>query len=138
MSGLSTDTWVVQTLQLTTALSDPTTGARWNRVTDDPNFPDATVFMGDYSAIAVTPTGVVAYWTDMRNDVTALGVTGHGQECYFASTSLPGFSAAGVVPDTFLINVDTPLLGFSAAGVAPSYFLMDFDIDTPFGQKKKQ
>jgi hypothetical protein len=138
VSGLSTDVWAVSTQQLTTALSDPTTGDRWNPVTVNPNFPDATRFMGDYSAIAVTPTGVVAYWTDMRNDATFLGVTGHGQECYFASTSsLPGFNAGGVAPDSFLIDVNTPPPGFSAAGVAPSYFLIDFDMDTPLGQKKK-
>jgi hypothetical protein len=85
--------WGFHTQQLTTALSDPTTGDRWNRATVNPAFPDATTFLGDYSNIAVTPTGVAAYWTDMRNDVTFLGVTGHGQEAYFALiNSLPSVS----------------------------------------------
>jgi hypothetical protein len=29
-------------------------------------------------------SGVVAYWTDMRNDVTFAGRTGHGEDAFFA------------------------------------------------------
>jgi len=51
-------------------------------------FPAATAFLGDYSNIAATPGGgVVAYWTDMRNDATFAGATGHGEDAYFAKTS---------------------------------------------------
>jgi hypothetical protein len=48
------------------------------------SFPRANAFIGDYSNIAATPTGgVVAYWTDLRNDVTFAGVTGKGEDAYF-------------------------------------------------------
>jgi hypothetical protein len=70
----------------TTELSDPTMGDRWFAATLDPDFPFATSFLGDYSNIAIVPgtTSVVAYWTDMRNDVTFAGRTGHGEDAYFA------------------------------------------------------
>jgi hypothetical protein len=68
-------------------LSNPTTGDRWFAGTWNKNFPFATSFLGDYSNIAATPDGgVVAYWTDLRNDVTFAGRTGHGEDAYFAST----------------------------------------------------
>jgi hypothetical protein len=71
--------------QVTTALSDPTTGDRWFARTVNPAFPFATAFLGDYSNIAATPDGgVVAYWTDMRNDAVFAGRTGHGEDAYFA------------------------------------------------------
>ncbi|HEX6952317.1 MAG TPA: hypothetical protein VF124_05965, partial [Gaiellaceae bacterium] len=67
-------------------LSNPTTGDRWFAGTLNKDFPFATSFLGDYSNIAATPDGgVVAYWTDMRNDVTFAGRTGHGEDAYFAS-----------------------------------------------------
>jgi hypothetical protein len=72
--------------QVTTELSDPTTGDRWFAGTLNAEFPFATAFLGDYSNIAVTPDGgVVAYWTDMRNDATFGSRTGHGEDAYFAS-----------------------------------------------------
>ncbi len=69
------------TTQLTTALSDPTQGDRWfsGGVQDH-----ATTFLGDYSGIAADGSGVVAYWTDMRNSVTFAGRTGSGEDAYFA------------------------------------------------------
>ena len=71
---------------VSTATSDPTTGDRWFARTVNSAFPRATAFLGDYSNIAATPDGgIVAYWTDMRNDVTFGGVTGHGEDAYFAS-----------------------------------------------------
>jgi hypothetical protein len=104
--------WAFRTQQLTTALSDPTKGDRWSTVTVNPNFPHATRFMGDYSNIAVTPTGVAAFWTDMREDATFLGVTGHGQDAYFALTSsLPTVSYA----DANLIDVLSALDQWEAA-----------------------
>src|SRR5262249_51757175 len=99
--------WGFITQQLTTALSDPTTGDRWNRVTVNANFPGATLFMGDYSGIAVTRTGVAAFWTDMREDATFLGVTGHGQDAYFALTaSLPTLASADANLIEALIALD--------------------------------
>jgi hypothetical protein len=77
------------TTHVATALSDPTTGDRWFARNVNPSFPAATAFLGDYSNIAIMPdgTGVVAYWTDMRNDATFGGVTGHGEDAFFAKTS---------------------------------------------------
>jgi hypothetical protein len=71
---------------LTTVRSDPTKNNRWFAGTLDADFPFATTFIGDYSGIAATPAGgVVATWTDLRNDVTFAGRTGHGQDMYFAA-----------------------------------------------------
>jgi hypothetical protein len=96
--------WGFHTQEISTALSDPTTGDRWSTVSVNPNFPNATRFMGDYSGIAVTPTGVAAFWTDMREDATFLGVTGHGQDAYFSLTkSLPSVSQADVDLGNLLI-----------------------------------
>ena len=73
---------------VSSALSDPTKGNRWFARTANPAFPRATAFLGDYSNIAIAPdgSGVVSYWTDLRNDVTFGGGTGHGQDAYFAKT----------------------------------------------------
>ena len=76
------------TTAVSTAQSDPTTGDRWFAATLNAAFPFATSFLGDYSGIAIIPdgSGVVSYWTDMRNDVTFAGRTGHGEDAYFAKT----------------------------------------------------
>jgi hypothetical protein len=76
------------TTPVSTAQSDPTTGDRWFARTLNAGFPFATAFLGDYSGIAIIPdgSGVVSYWTDMRNDVTFAGRTGHGEDAYFAKT----------------------------------------------------
>jgi hypothetical protein len=73
---------------VSTAHSDPTKGDRWFAATVNASFPFATTFLGDYSNIAVIPgtTSVVSYWTDMRNNVTFAGRTGHGEDAYFAKT----------------------------------------------------
>jgi hypothetical protein len=73
------------TTQVTTVLSDPTTGDRWFRRTVNAGFPAATAFMGDYSNIASDPStgGVVAYWTDMRNPASFAGLTLSGEDAYF-------------------------------------------------------
>ena len=72
------------TVQLSTALSDPTKDNQWFAATEEEDFPDATTFLGDYSNIAATPDGgVVAVWTDLRNDVAFAGFTGHDQDMYF-------------------------------------------------------
>lgn len=87
--------------QVTTELSNPTTGDRWfarnipgvPSLTVNLDFPYATAFLGDYSNIAVIPgtTDVVSYWTDMRNincwpnlSDTSCGL--HGEDAYFART----------------------------------------------------
>jgi hypothetical protein len=76
------------TNQVTTALSDPTTGDRWFARNVNAAFPHATAFLGDYSNIAATADGgVVAYWTDMRNDATFAGITRKGEDAFFAKTS---------------------------------------------------
>jgi hypothetical protein len=77
------------TTHVATALSDPTKGDRWFAATVNQSFPFATSFLGDYSNIAVMPdgSGVVAYWTDMRKEVTFAGRTGHGEDAFFAKTS---------------------------------------------------
>jgi hypothetical protein len=77
------------TTQVSSVASDPTTGDRWfSSVPLNAKFPFATEFLGDYSNIAATPSGgVVAYWTDMRNDASFAGRTGHGEDAYFAATS---------------------------------------------------
>jgi hypothetical protein len=76
------------TTPVSTAQSDPTKGDRWFATTLNTDFPFATSFLGDYSGIAIIPdgSGVVSYWTDMRNDVTFAGRTGHGEDAYFAKT----------------------------------------------------
>jgi hypothetical protein len=72
--------------QLTTELSDPTTGTRWFAATVDPDFPRATTFIGDYATIAATPSGgVVAYWTDLREPATFAGLTKSGEDAFFAA-----------------------------------------------------
>jgi hypothetical protein len=72
--------------QVTTQLSQPTMDDRWFAATVNPAFPYATQFLGDYSNIAATPSGgVVAYWTDMRNQACFAGRCGHGEDAYFAS-----------------------------------------------------
>src|SRR5207302_478598 len=93
--------------QLTTALSDPTQGDALFPVTVNSNFPSATTFMGDYSAIAVTPTGVGALWTDMRLPSTFPGFSGSGEDAFFPLLQL---SPAG--------GSTTPPMPMAAAGMA--------------------
>ena len=74
------------TTQLTTALSDPTTGNRWFAAMVNPAFPFATRFLGDYSNIAAVPSGgIVAYWTDLRETACFAGRCRQGQEAFFAA-----------------------------------------------------
>src|SRR2546421_6408183 len=79
-------TLLFATAQLTTALSDPTTGNRWFAATVNPAFPFATTFLGDYSNIAAVPSGgIVAYWTDLRETACFAGRCGQGQDAFFAA-----------------------------------------------------
>ena len=79
-------TLAFSTTQLTTQLSDPTTGNLWFAATHNPAFPFATTFLGDYSNIAAVPSGgVVAYWTDLRNQACFTTLCGHGEDAYFAA-----------------------------------------------------
>jgi hypothetical protein len=73
--------------QVTDTLSDPTQGDRWFAATVNTAFPRATTFLGDYSTIAATPDGgIVAYWTDMRNQACFAGSCRSGEDAYFAKT----------------------------------------------------
>jgi hypothetical protein len=74
------------TVTASTAMSDPTTGDLWFARTVNPDFPNATAFLGDYSNIAVVPgtTRVVAYWTDMRVQACFGGICRHGEDAFFA------------------------------------------------------
>ncbi len=77
------------TMQVSTALSDPTRDNLWFAVTLNPSFPAANAFIGDYSNIAVVPGvagGVVSYWTDLRLQACFAGVCGHGEDAFFART----------------------------------------------------
>ncbi|HEU5363561.1 MAG TPA: sialidase family protein [Gaiellaceae bacterium] len=79
---------VFATTQVSSVLSDPTKDQRWFARTVDPDFPNATAFLGDYSNIAALPDGTVAaYWTDMRNincwPDSGTSCTTHGQDAYF-------------------------------------------------------
>ena len=77
---------VFNVTQLTTALSNPTSGNQWFATTDDPAFPFATTFIGDYSNIAAKPSGgIVAYWTDLRLQSCFGGVCRKGEDAFFAS-----------------------------------------------------
>jgi hypothetical protein len=74
------------TATISTVRSDPTRNNRWFAATLNPGFPFATSFLGDYSNIAATPSGgVVAYWTDLRNQACFLSRCGHGEDTYFAA-----------------------------------------------------
>src|SRR5438093_1436314 len=74
------------TTQLTTTLSDPTTGNRWFAATVNAAFPFATTFLGDYSNIAAVPSGgIVAYWTDLRQTACFAGRCRQGQDAFFAT-----------------------------------------------------
>ena len=73
--------------QVTTALSDPTQGTRWfSGRTPNPDFPNPTTFLGDYSGIAAGPGGgAVSLWTDLRESTTFTSRTGSGQNAFFAA-----------------------------------------------------
>lgn len=72
--------------QVSTALSDPTRDNRWFAVTVDPAFPYATTFIGDYTGLAWAPDGTGhPIWTDLRNDTTFAGRTGHDEQTVTAT-----------------------------------------------------
>jgi hypothetical protein len=76
---------IFTTTKLTTTSSDPTTGNRWFATTANASFPFATTFLGDYSNIAIVPGGgVVAYWTDLRENACFGTRCGHGEDAFFA------------------------------------------------------
>ncbi len=75
------------TTQVTTTLSDPTTGDRWfSGRTPNAGFPHPTSFLGDYSGIAATPSGGVAtLWTDMRNTACFTVRCGSGEDTFYGT-----------------------------------------------------
>jgi hypothetical protein len=93
--------------QVTTALSDPTQGDAFFTVTVNPAFPNATTFLGDYTGIAVTPTGVAAVWTDLRLPSTSL--PGSGEDVFFAF----------VGSDTYLADLSAALAAAESDPSAP-------------------
>jgi hypothetical protein len=100
-------------LQMTTTLSDPTQGDRWfGGRTPNPAFPHPSTFVGDYSGIAVTPSGgIAALWTDMRNSVTYRGRTGSGEDAYFGLVTPPAGAApalAAVTPSALSLSTGGP------------------------------
>jgi len=75
--------------RVSTALSEPTRDNLASRGGPNPDFPFPAASVGDYSAIAVTPDAVVAYWTDLRNTACRGGRCGYRQDAYFASVPNP-------------------------------------------------
>jgi hypothetical protein len=79
--------WTTQ--NVSGALSDPTKDNRWftgGQVF--PNFPYPTTFIGDYTEIASSGTTVRALWTDLRNNTTFAGRTGHDEQLMEARTDV--------------------------------------------------
>jgi hypothetical protein len=75
--------------RVSTALSDPTRDNLASRGTVNPAFPFPAASIGDYTAIAVAPEAVVAYWTDLRETACSGGRCGHRQDAYFADVPIP-------------------------------------------------
>jgi hypothetical protein len=108
------------TQQVTTALSDPTQGDAFNAVTANGGFPGATTFIGDYSGIAVTPTGVAALWTDLRLPSSTFpgneAFPGSGEDAFFALVDPPALPVAGpvqiTISDVMLLEGDSGLTPF--------------------------
>jgi hypothetical protein len=75
--------------QLTTALSDPTAGDRWfSGRTPNPAFAHPTTFLGDYSGITAKPNGgIVALWTDLRQQACFTVRCGAGQDAFLAASA---------------------------------------------------
>jgi hypothetical protein len=75
------------TTQVTTVLSDPTQGDRWFAGrTPNPDFPNPTTFLGDYSGIAAGSSSVANLWTDMREPASFGSRTGSGENAFFGAT----------------------------------------------------
>lgn len=77
------------TTQVSTALSNPTQGTVGLGFTVNDAFPNPAFGIGDYTAVALTPTSVDAFWTDMRRSVCQNGQCGSTEDAYFASVPLP-------------------------------------------------
>ncbi|MGE5226475.1 MAG: sialidase family protein [Planctomycetaceae bacterium] len=70
-----------QTQNVSGALSDPTMDNRWftgGQVF--PGFAYPTTFIGDYTTVAVDGNVAFPLWTDLRNDTTFSGRTGHDEQ----------------------------------------------------------
>jgi hypothetical protein len=86
------------TREVSTALSDPTNHNAWFRRNVNANFPAANGFIGDYSNIAITPTGVAAMWTDLRDTFVHTGRTGHTEESFFGDPSASSSAQTSSMP----------------------------------------
>lgn len=70
-----------QTQNVSGALSDPTKDNRWfTGGAIFPDFPYPTTFIGDYTTVATDGTTARPLWTDLRNDTTFAGRTGHDEQ----------------------------------------------------------
>jgi hypothetical protein len=104
------------TQQVTTVLSDPTKNDfQGTAVTVNPNFPNASTFMGDYSGIAGVPGthSVAALWTDMR---VARSNGLWNEDAFFALVDPAGArsattAAVALAPATALAGGDVSILG---------------------------
>jgi hypothetical protein len=78
-----------KTTQLTTVLSNPTQNTRWfSGRTPNPAFPHPTTFLGDYSGITKTAAGgVLALWTDLRNQACFPSRCGSGEDAFFTTAN---------------------------------------------------
>jgi hypothetical protein len=73
-------------IQVTTALSDPTHNDRWfSRITVNSGFTHPSSFIGDYSGIAAT-SSAVTLWTDMRLTVCFGTRCGAGEDAFFGAS----------------------------------------------------
>ncbi|MDQ6614326.1 MAG: glycoside hydrolase [Actinomycetota bacterium] len=71
--------------QVTTALSDPTRDSTASRGTINPRFPNPTVSIGDYTAVAAGPTSIATMWTDLRVKGCVNGRCGFTENAFFAN-----------------------------------------------------
>jgi hypothetical protein len=72
--------------QLTTQLSNPTKDARFFSLTVNTAFPNPSIFIGDYSGIAVSRSGVAALWTDMRLSICFATVCASSMDAFYATS----------------------------------------------------
>jgi len=105
--------------QVTTALSDPTKGDAFSRVTANPNYPNATRFIGDYGNIAISPKGVAAFWTDLRLQATSPPpYTGWNDDAFFALVDAPAPPAVAAVALAGWPGQSAAMPRLDAAGVS--------------------
>jgi hypothetical protein len=116
--------------QVTTALSDPTQGDAFFATTVNSSFPKATTFMGDYSNIAISPSGVAAFWTDMRLLSTFPGFSGAGEDAFFALVPTPPPPATAASQPASAV-APTSGVGMTASFLGTNLFSAPFSSTLP-------